>query len=344
MLNPLEEIISLLRGYFSCPIISILGKEGILDLMLQKEEGFTNADIPKITNRNFFESILLYLVNINLLIKNEEGKYIVSDMGKKVFKRYGSYCLLHSYGDFLNQLDDILFNPDFKMLPKCNRLLNIIGSGQANSRKYFLVALEMLERSPLKTVLDVGCGDGYFLGMALEKFPNTNAIGVDISEISVAVTERNLRRKYPNAKVETFLSDGNSVEKWSALLKERTNLEMGTHVITMWYLLHEISKHDENVVIEFLNKINKNCPKAEIIIGEIIVVPPEILAPNRFNSVIPEYLFFHKISGQGVLSWDQYQRILENIPYKLKHEKLFNVLSDGKREIPSSFIWHLSPK
>lgn len=343
MLNPLEEIISLLRGYFACPILSTLGKEGILNIMLQKEKGFLASDFPKIINRNFFDTILVYLHNLNLITKNSSDQYIVTEVGKKVFSRYGSYCLLHSYGDFLNELDNILFNPGYNVLPKCNRAINIVGSGQANARKYFPVALEMLGKYRLQTVLDIGCGNGVFLDKVLTRFPKTNLIGVDISEVSVAITERNLRQKHPNTKIKTFLSNGNDVEKWAALLKENTGFKEELQVITMWYLIHEISKSNKDIVIDFLNEINKNCPKVHLIIGEIVKVPSKMLSKNRFNSIIPEYLFFHQISGQGILPWGDYQAILENIPYKLENEKLFNVIIDGEQEVPSSFIWHLSP-
>ena len=344
MLNPLEEIISLLRGYFACPIISTLGKEGVLNSMLQKKDGFSREDFPKVTNKKIFEAILVYLLNLSLLMRNENGKYYVTELGAKVFNRYGSYCLLHSYGSFLNELDAILFDPDFKTLPKCDRLTNIIGSGQANGKKYFPVAMEIMKKHKVQTVLDIGCGDGYFLSKVLESFPNINVFGVDISEISVAVTERNLRSKFPEASIKTFLSSGDDIEKWASWLLADSESGTAKQVITMWYLLHEISKNDKNVVIGYFRKLNQFFPKTSLMIGEIVAVPPDILAQNRSGSVIPEYLFFHQISGQGVLSWVDYQEILKNIPYVLEDEKLFNVVSSGKEAVPSSFIWHLSPK
>lgn len=344
MLNPLEEILSLLRGYFSCPIISTLGKEGVLDTMLQKREGFVNEDISNVSNRGFFEAVLTYLLNLGLLGNKEKGRYFVTEIGEKVFKRYGSYCLLHSYGSFLSELDAILFDPDYKTLPKCDRLINIIGSGQANGKKYFPVALKILEQYQIQTVLDIGCGDGVFLDKVLEKFPMIKVFGVDVSDISVAVTERNLKQKYPNANIKTFFSNGKDIEKWATLLHADASAGTEKQVITMWYLIHEISKSDKKVVIEFLTRLNHYFPKISLIIGEIVNVPSDLLAQNRFSSVIPEYLFFHQISGQGVLPWDDYQAILKNIPYNLEDEKLFNVISDGDQEVPSSFIWHLSPK
>jgi len=344
MLNPLEEIISLLRGYFACPIISTLGKEGVLDVMLQKEDGFVCEDFPKVTNQEFFRSVLAYLLNLGLLKKNGQNRNVVTEMGKKVFKRYGSYCLLHSYGNFLNELDNILFDPDYKTLPKCNRLINIIGSGQANAKKYFPVAFEILSKYQINSLADIGCGDGIFLDNVLGIFPSVSVLGVDISEVSVAVTERKLKQKYPQAQIKTFLSNGADIEKWGALFGKDKKQQEGLSVITMWYLIHEISKHDKNIVIDFLKTIYKTLPKTHLIIGEIVEVPVETLVQNRFSSVIPEYLFFHQISGQGVLPWADYQEILRNIPYKLESEKLFNMVTDGKQDVPSSFIWHLVPQ
>jgi len=60
---------------------------------------------------------------------------------------------------------------------------------------------------------------------------------------------------------------------------------------------------------------------------------------------MPEYLFFHDLSGQGILSWEEYERISRKIPYEIFAERTFDELTseDGKR-IPSVFIWLLKPQ
>ena len=39
---------------------------------------------------------------------------------------------------------------------------------------------------------------------------------------------------------------------------------------------------------------------------------------------MPEYLFFHKLSGQGILSWSDYKSLLVDCPYSLEYEWKFD--------------------
>ena len=57
---------------------------------------------------------------------------------------------------------------------------------------------------------------------------------------------------------------------------------------------------------------------------------------------MPEYLFFHKVSGQGILSWKQYKSLLVDCPYSLEYEWKFD--DENKRKIPSAFVWILKPR
>jgi len=81
-----------------------------------------------------------------------------------------------------------------------------------------------------------------------------------------------------------------------------------------------------------------------VIIGEIVRQEDAALAASHRESIMPEYLFFHDLSGQGVLSWKEYHEIRLQIPYRLVAERLFDEIAgeDGRKE-PSSFIWGLVP-
>lgn len=342
VLNPKEEIVALLRGYFACPLISFLGKHGVLDEMIDKE--FSPADIRGVQNKEIFKSILAYFESIGLLKQNPSGeKYMATEIGNKVLKRYGSFCLLHSYGDFLNLLEKTLFDSGYKGIPKVNRRENIIGSGQINNRKYFPSAVAMLKkRGGLTKIIDIGCGNGTFLKEVVSNFPECKVGAVDLSSEALEETKRTLKGKVKDNDLRTILSDGRDVAHWLPKNIDSNN-SSEVLVISMWYCIHEISKRDKNEVISFLKEIHSIAPFSEIIIGEITSFPAEILTQNKYETIMPEFLFFHEISGQGVLSWQTYQDILAKIPYTLKGEKLFDLLSYNGKEIPSGFVWHLVP-
>ena len=112
----------------------------------------------------------------------------------------------------------------------------------------------------------------------------------------------------------------------------------------MWYVVHEISNNDKYKIINFFKEIKKNCPNANILIGEIIKVDNETLSENRDISILPEFLFFHEISGQGVLKIDDFNYIKKKIPYSLSNSYEFDYVKRNRKKIPSAIIWHLSPK
>ena len=345
VLNPREEIVMLLRGYFSCSIINALGKNGILDKMIYSS--FTIESFSEIIGKDIFKGILDYFVKLGLLDvdkNNEESVYKVTELGKKIFKRHGSFTLLHSYGPFLDKLEPLLFDPNHQELPTCNRQENVIGSGQANGRKFFPEAIEMIKKIKPSFVADIGCGDGVFLSKAMSELPDINVVASDISKISIKSTKRNLKKKFPEIKIKTILSDATDVEKWAKLISDYTKDIKGSLVISMWYLVHEISQNKEEIVIDFFKKINQFCPKAEIIVGEIVNIPEETSRNYRYTSIMPEFLFFHEISGQGVLSWSQYQNIINQIPYQIVEEVWFDKVVEQGKELPTGFIWHLTPE
>ncbi|MFA5337841.1 MAG: class I SAM-dependent methyltransferase [Candidatus Omnitrophota bacterium] len=346
--TPKEEIISLLRGYFACPIIGFLGKRGFLDRIINKDFSI-NEFKKEIPNKELLLEIINYLESIGLvekIISKGEDRYQTTEIGKKVFRRYGTFCLLHSYGSFFNQLEKLLFNKKCSEFPNVFRIENIIGSGQVNGRKYFPAAIEMLKKNRnLSKVIDIGCGNGIFLKSVLENFPNCDAVAVDISKVSLRETKKCLEMNFSNTSLKTIFCNGRDVSTWlPKALNAGAGREEGPLVISMWYFLHEISKKNIREVIKFFKEIYKLAPFAQVIVGEIAAIPPEALAKNRHESIMPEFLFFHQISGQGVLSLSEYRNMLKKIPYKLKNEKLFDILECCDEKTPSGFVWHLIPK
>ena len=116
-------------------------------------------------------------------------------------------------------------------------------------------------------------------------------------------------------------------------------------VISMWFLLHEISNNNPSNVIKFLKHVYRRFPNSSIIIGEVVRQSDAMLSKHSAANIMPEYLFFHELSGQGILSWEEYQQILNNIPYKLLFERRFDeIIDDDANKTPGAFVWCLKPK
>ena len=342
MLHTREEIIFLMRGFFALPIITKLGKTGIIDQMLKGEFGI--RDIEHVKNIEIFQYVVSYLVQIGLLKSSpiNQDKYSVTELGGKVLSRYGSFVLLHSYRTFMDNFESMLFD-DKVEIPKCDRLENVIGSGLTNGRKFFPESLKMLENKNINTIIDVGCGDGYFLSRVIEKFNSINVVPIDLSKTAIDQSVKNINSLNANCNVCPIQSDAFDVELWSyELLKHYGKLNKEV-VISVWYVVHELSEGRIDRVVKFFKKIHENLPYAQLIIGEITRIDDELLSLNRYQSLMPEFQFFHDVSKQGVLTWKDYQKVLKSIPYTVSNIKVFDPILDCDKVIPTAFIWHLKP-
>jgi SAM-dependent methyltransferase len=339
VLHTRSEIIALLRGQVACPIIANLAEFGWLDQMC--EGSFSVASFPE-ARATVTGSIFKYLASIGLLFEQREnpGTYVVSDSGRLVFARYGCFCILNSYEDFFQDLRSLLFIRDVNRKPAVNRMRNVFGSGHLHSRKFFSRALETVTGQSFPFLVDLGCGNGQFLQQAIEAQVAKRIGGVDVSKIALATTARNISEASPGVCLHLVEADASKVQIWSQQMPWHD--EAG--LFSCWFVLHEFSQHDPEIILEFLRQVNSRYPLAELVIGELVRLPHPILASNKAESIMPEFLLFHELSGQGVLSWTEWQKVRKAMPFHVVAEHhIDNVLVAAGRSAPSSFIWHLRP-
>jgi SAM-dependent methyltransferase len=334
--NPREELVALLRGRAACPILSGLGEHGLLDRMLAGP--FTAADFPDVADHGLFAAALTYLVSLGLLTRTDGDtpKYAVTKVGQTVFTRYGSASLIHSYRDYFDRLAGRIVGADRGPAPAVDRRVNVLGSGQLHARKFFPTAYRLLAEHPVRRVIDVGCGNGEFLAGLLDRRPDVRAIGVDVSEVAAA----EVRARF-GGSVPVVVAGGEDVAAWCA----QAPSSPGPLLVSLWYVVHEFTGGEVSQATAFFGRLREKLPNAEVILGEIVSVPPAVLAAGHAGSIMPEFLLFHALSGQGVLTWEQHNEVLRRIPYTLVGETLFDALPDGAGgAVPSSFLWHLLPR
>ena len=339
MNNPRAKLISFMRGFFICPIIAFLLKNNLIKIFLNKE--FSLNDFKKIKNKKYFHIILLYLINLGLIkFKNKEKKKFKStSLGKKIFLRAGSFLILHSYKPFINNLNETLFKNQLSNY-KCDREENIIGSGSIHKKKFFPKAFKILKKNEIGLIVDIGCGNGNFLKEANKKFKNIPIFASDFSALAVKETKNNLRNI--NCEKKFFTCDAFNVKKWSDEVNKIKIKNKKKILISLWFILHEISKTKPQNIIIFFKNLKKYLPNAKILIGEITSIPSNILSKNIDTSIMPEFLFFHQLSNQGVLKYSDYKKIQSKIPQKVNREIKFDTVKFKNKSIPSAFIWSLN--
>lgn len=339
-----EEIVHIMRGFFSMPVLSTLGRLGVLDTIISTA-AVKIDDFPNIKNQKILKDSLNYLSRLGFIeCINENGdQFIATKLGKEIFKRCSSFYVPHSYNQYMHDFYSLLTNCQSEKSQSVDRRENVIGSGMTHPR-YFIPAISFLKRRIKYDLLaDLGCGNGQFLCLVKKKFPHKNIVGIDISKTALDIAYKNINEHPPFQKAKMIQSDAIDIKNWGERLKEIAGKDI--IVISMWFLLHEISKNDPGYLTEYFFKIYLLFPDSPIILSELVRHDNYLLAANRHDSIMPEYLFFHDISCQGVLSWDDYKKILNDIPYNLSYEMIFDELTknDGIK-IPSSFVWCLVPK
>ena len=89
-------------------------------------------------------------------------------------------------------------------------------------------------------------------------------------------------------------------------------------------------------IINFFKEIKKKIPEAKILIGEIVEPEKKLLEKNTLNTIMPEYILFHQLSGQGIFSYDELKFILNKIPYKCsKKIEIDNIRFKNKENQPT---------
>lgn len=330
-MNPREEMASLMRGHFAVPIVSCLADLGILDRM--RGGSFCIADFPAIHRPFFLRTIFHYLVSLGLLQTLDDERFQITVLGTKALSREGAFLILQSYRDYFDQLPRLLAG---EVAPAVNRRLNVAGSGSLHRRKFFPSALELIQGETWDCAVDVGCGDGTFLSCLLREHPKTLVIAIDQSVIAIEETTRRLAGQ----TVRSVVADGCKIQDWVTAIP--TGLKKC--LVTLWFVIHEFSRGETDLVVDYFQRLSTLLPDAEVLLGEIVALPSSLLATHRHHSIMPEFLLFHALSGQGVLSWEQFHKVLEAIPYTVIAEKQFDVLLANGKPVPSSFLWHLKPK
>jgi hypothetical protein len=333
-----QRLVAGLRGYFLAPVIASLGECGIADRMLQGP--FSISDFEPLADPRILSIVFRYLQSVGLLASQTNSRYALTEEGVTSLSRNGAFSLLVSYADYFDKLPELLAGAP--VMPSVNRARNVRGSGQLHGKKFFPAALDCLQSDSPAVLIDIGCGDGAFLECACTRWPALVTFGLDLSETAVEIAHGRLARQ--SSREPLFVvANGREVSSWSVSVPPELRDTDGL-VISMWFVGHEFSAGSMDVMVRFFQDLNRAFPRARILLGEINRIAPSDLAHNRDLSIMPEYLLFHELSGQGVLSWADWQLILQQIPYRLEKECRFDdVTSASSAATPASFLWLLRP-
>jgi SAM-dependent methyltransferase len=299
---------------------------------------FEGGDFPEVADRRLFSATLTYFASLGLLrdLGGNPPLYEPTKVGRTVFTRYGSCALIHSYRDYFERLAALIVGVDRGRAPAVDRRVNVLGSGQLHARKFFPDAYRILAAHPLRQLVDVGCGNGEFIEGLLRRRPDVQTVGVDVSDVAAAEVQARF-----GGRVPVVIADGANVAGWVGAISDGQK----PVVVSLWYVVHEFTAGRVDRAVRFFSDLHAMLPEADVILGEIVRLPAEVLAAGHVESIMPEFLLFHALSGQGVFTWEEHLQVLREIPYRQVAEVFFDELPDGTGgQPPSSFVWHLCPR
>jgi SAM-dependent methyltransferase len=338
-LNVREKIVGMFRGRYAVPVLSSLAELGIVDHIL--EQGYRVGDFPQLNETTGIKPALDYLLAIGIL-ELADGWYHATTFGRSLLRRCGSASIMESYDAYFSNLTGILAGrlaPDVRF--RVNRATNILGSGSLHLRKYFIPGLDLLPSKRFYSLIDLGCGNGAFLRAGAEHLTGLQSVvGVDLAPDAITSATAAFESVLPDVPFKGIVADASLIQTWA----EQIRPSDGRELIASWFVVHEFSRGLVSDVVGFFAGVRRHRPHAEMLVGEIVKADASVLAMSPSTSIMPEFLLFHALSGQSPLTWEQWQEVKQNIPYRINADKIFDpiVLPNGL-EVPASFIWHLVP-
>ena len=109
-------------------------------------------------------------------------------------------------------------------------------------------------------MIDLGVGNGDFAILAAKILKLEKIGGVDFSRESVKIS----RKKIKKIKIKNLIikEDAKKIEKWSKKIINLTNNQK--ILVSMWFLIQEISSNSKSTIINFLNKLKKFFQKPKL--------------------------------------------------------------------------------
>ncbi|MBM3251972.1 MAG: methyltransferase domain-containing protein [Candidatus Omnitrophica bacterium] len=312
------------RGYMVSNCISALSNLGVLDDLLKTG----SIDIESYAkNKNLDEKILIsvfdYLYSVGI-IKKQKNKHYLSKYGKFIANYVrGPFSFMAAYAPLFMELEFLLAKKK-KYGIDIYKNKSLVAKASAETEEWvpYPIVKEIIKKYKFKNVLDLGCGSAEFLIKLCRDNLNLTGYGIDISDEALKYAQERIDHNNLKGRINLAQLDlnniGGNLEDWTKKID----------VITSMFVFHEfINPQDKGItnLLNILQQLKTQFKDSYLIICELCKKTPEKLRERP--SLIAEHHLFHALSGQVLLTGEEWESIFNKTSWRIVEEIKFDPAS-----------------
>jgi len=262
-----------------------------------------------------------YLDCARVLKQVSTDRYELGKLGKVLMAEpRGVIDLMYGYEPILKSLPEMLTGKKQygKGLSRREKYI-AIGSGELGQQLPFPVMCDMLCKSGVKRVLDLGCGDLEFLFSVCE-LTEATCFGIDISADAIQHARERLNGSPYRDRIGVAQADmfelGNISREWP-----------GTDCLTACDTFHEHLSEGTGKIEGLLVRLGEQFPGAKLLVAEFCRQSHETLRKRPTGFL--EHHLFHVLTRQRILSASEWRGVFARSGWSVEEERVFDIVGHG---------------
>jgi cyclopropane fatty-acyl-phospholipid synthase-like methyltransferase len=186
------------------------------------------------------------------------------------------------------------------------------GSGQMEKWLFFPLVADVVRRNGVRTVLDLGCGEGTFLRALCEEDPRVQAYGVDVAPDAIAQGIEHVKAAGLQDRVQLFVED---VGRLPALAARLPRIDMAT----TFFVLHEVLFHGAEKTIDFLRGFRTAFPGVPLLVFEALRPSPDEMRKRPGMGI--QYVLQHDLTHQRLVGREEWKHLFQQAGFRRVEER-----------------------
>jgi ubiquinone/menaquinone biosynthesis C-methylase UbiE len=311
-----KDMLRYARSYMILHCMLALDNIGFFETSRRKK-GMDIEEYAKENNldADYLRAVCEYL-HIVRIFNKQYNMYSLSKKGEQIAKfSKGTFYFVYAYAPLFENMPQLL-KKEKKYKKDIFRRAGYVAEATAETEQWIPLPVikKIIKNYNFKNILDLGCGNGRFL-IELCRDSELRGYGVDISEESINLGEKLVKEKMLEKKITLTVGDIVNM-KHANIDHDKIDL------VTSMYVLHEFLHEDKDKLITLLANLKEFFKGKYLLICELCRQSSEVL--RKKPTAIVEHHLFHALSGQDLMSTDEWRKLFREVGYDSVEEKHFD--------------------